>query len=93
MKSSPFGSPLLFRPIPGLSYKWLPYESEQDEAKLLEFILPAGSSGLPHPSLLAPDGNFYTGDLFETAEDGYYLFRGRKADWIIMSGGHICDMQ
>lgn len=89
MRSSPSGSPLLLKPIATISHKWIPYESEQD-AKLLEFALPPDSTGLPHPSLLALDGSFYTGDLFEIAEGGY-LFRGRKEDWIIMNGGHICD--
>ena len=91
MASTPFGNPALLKPDPGLLYNLLPYETEEDEAKLVELMVLAGWRALPHPSLLAPDGNFYTGDLFEPVGDGYYLYRGRKNDWIMTGVGHICD--
>lgn len=89
MVSTPSGRPSLFKPISTVLYKWVP--QEQSEASLRELVILPGSKELPHSSLLAADGNFYTGDLFEPAGDGYYRFKGRKNDWIKTGSGHFCD--
>ena len=80
------------KPAHGLSYELLPLEGQaENQVKLVELVLLSDSPGHPHSSLLSPDDNFYTGDLFEPVEDGHYLFKGRKNDWIKTGLGLICD--
>ena len=88
------GKPSRFiRPLPDVSCRWDPVVSTlaDTSTELFEFVLLANSPQIPQPHLLATDGNFYTGDLFERYPDGSYLFRGRDDDWIKSYSGKRCD--
>ncbi|KAG5639778.1 hypothetical protein H0H81_000058 [Sphagnurus paluster] len=84
------GKPARFlRPEPGVSYRFDPITDGAAQVdnptlmtQLLECVILADSPQIPAPHLLAADGNFHTGDLFEKLPDGSYLFRGRDDDWI-----------
>ncbi|KAJ7624693.1 hypothetical protein FB45DRAFT_869593 [Roridomyces roridus] len=65
--------------------------SDHESTRLFEFILLAGSPRLPQSHLLAADGHFHSGDLFEHQPDGSYVFRGRNDDWIKTKSAYWCD--
>ncbi|KAJ7624677.1 hypothetical protein FB45DRAFT_980034 [Roridomyces roridus] len=86
------------RPIPTISCRFDPVSKTDDQSaadhestQLFEFILLAGSPRLPQSHLLAPDGHFHSGDLFEDQPDGSYVFRGRNDDWIKTKSAYWCD--
>lgn len=88
----------LHRLVDGPSYEMRPIESKDDaesghqsSTKLVELIVLANSPDCPHPSLRKPDGNFYTGDLFEEVAPGLYANRGRDDDWIKSENALRCD--
>jgi hypothetical protein len=91
------GKPARFiRPVEGLSCR---FDNIQESAtlddpstvRLLELVVLPDSPEFPQPHLLAADGNFRTGDLFEKQVDGSYLYRGRDDDWIKDAGADRCD--
>jgi len=63
----------------------------QSTARLLELIIPSESPDCPDVSLRHPDGDFHTGDLFQEASLGSYVFRGRDDDWIKSENSLRCD--
>ncbi|KAG7450401.1 acetyl-CoA synthetase-like protein [Guyanagaster necrorhizus] len=87
----------LLRSLEGVSYSFVPINPEQNEAghqstaRMLEFIIRAESGDCPHPSLRSADGHFHTGDLFQEAAPGSYVFRGRDDDWIKSENSLRCD--
>ncbi|KAK0465197.1 uncharacterized protein EV420DRAFT_1262611 [Desarmillaria tabescens] len=87
----------LLRHLEGVSYSFVPIQPEQNEAghqstaRMLEFIIRAESGDCPHPSLRSADGHFHTGDLFQEAAPGLYVFRGRDDDWIKSENSLRCD--
>jgi acyl-coenzyme A synthetase/AMP-(fatty) acid ligase len=87
----------LLRSLEGVSYSFVPIHPEQNEAghqstaRMLEFIIRAESGDCPHPSLRSADGHFHTGDLFQEAGPGLYVFRGRDDDWIKSENSLRCD--
>lgn len=87
----------LLHSLEGVSYSFVPIHPEQNEAghqstaRMLEFIIRAESGDCPHPSLRSADGHFHTGDLFQEAAPGLYVFRGRDDDWIKSENSLRCD--
>ncbi|KAJ7636631.1 hypothetical protein FB45DRAFT_989159 [Roridomyces roridus] len=82
------------RPIPTVSCRFDPVSKTIDESEsteLFELIVLPDSPRLPHPQLLAADGTFHSGDLFERMSDGSYVFRGRNDDWIKTKSAYWCD--
>ena len=81
--------------LAGYSYLFVPTSTSesvhQSTARLLELIIPASSPDCPDPSLRHPDGDFHTGDLFQEASPGLYVFRGRDDDWIKSENSLRCD--
>jgi len=83
------GKPSRFiRPLPDISYRFDPVTDitiladRLSSVQLFEFVLLADSPQIPRPHLLAADGNYHPGDLFEKQPDGSYLSYGRDDDWI-----------
>ncbi len=88
------GKPARFiRPVEGLSCRFdnMQESTTLDAVRLLELVVLPDSPEFPQPHLLAADGNFRTGDLFEKQADGSYLYRGRDDDWIKDAGADRCD--
>src|ERR1700760_827098 len=56
--------------------------ADSSDADLYQLVLPATALDLPSKEFLAADGRFYTGDLFEKANEEEYISRGRADDWI-----------
>lgn len=87
----------LLRSLEGYSYRFLPTAStttdsgHQSTARLLELIIPSESPDCPDVSLRHADGDFHTGDLFQEASQGLYVFRGRDDDWIKSENSLRCD--
>ncbi|KAE9410995.1 acetyl-CoA synthetase-like protein [Gymnopus androsaceus JB14] len=88
----------LLRPLEGVSYQFIPVDSDETEgghqstARLLEFVVSSESGDCPDRSLRhSLDGHFHTGDLFQEASPGCYLFRGRGDDWIKSENSLRCD--
>jgi acyl-CoA synthetase (AMP-forming)/AMP-acid ligase II len=83
------------RSLKGYSYHFVPTSSSdsphQSTARLLELIIPASSPDCPDLSLRHADGDFHTGDLFQEASPGLYVFRGRDDDWIKSENSLRCD--
>ncbi|KAI0367868.1 acetyl-CoA synthetase-like protein [Pilatotrama ljubarskyi] len=60
--------------------------------QLYEFYVSADSKTCPHPSIRNRPAGHVTGDLFEEAKPGCYVFRGRSDDWIRTGGNPaFCD--
>ncbi|KAK7464738.1 hypothetical protein VKT23_005944 [Stygiomarasmius scandens] len=104
MISSPGPKPSLFKPLNGISYKFVPARGSEDNVvssnllklPLLELVILPDSPDFPTSKhLLDPDdGLFYTGDFFERASykgEDRFIFRGRNNDWIKCAMGQICD--
>jgi hypothetical protein len=87
----------LLQPLEGYSYRFIPTtpatsdSGHQSTARLLELIIPSESPDCPDVSLRHPDGDFHTGDLFQEASPGSYVFRGRDDDWIKSENSLRCD--
>ncbi|KAJ4486270.1 acetyl-CoA synthetase-like protein [Lentinula aciculospora] len=87
----------LLRPLKGVSYRFVPVDSEESEAghqstaRLMEFVVSSESGDCPDRSLCSSDGQFHTGDLFQEAAPGCYVFRGRNDDWIKSENSLRCD--
>lgn len=84
------------RPIEGTSYEFrpaapVPEAGHQSTARLLELIILKESRDCPDASLRHLDGDFHTGDLFQEAAPGSYVFRGRDDDWIKSETSLRCD--
>ncbi|ESK95969.1 amp- ligase [Moniliophthora roreri MCA 2997] len=83
--------------IPGISYRFDPVthdegESRQSSMKLLELVVLSDSIDCPSPDFRRPDdGHFHTGDLWEQADSGGYIYRGRDDDWIKCENACRCD--
>jgi len=97
MLSSAGISDRLLRPLEGVSYAFLPIAPEtqtesghQSNARMLELVILSESGDCPDPSLRQSDGNFHTGDLFQEASPGAYVFRGRDDDWIKSENSLLC---
>ncbi|KAG6828193.1 hypothetical protein H0H92_008812 [Tricholoma furcatifolium] len=89
-------NPGLLRPLKGFTYRFVSTTPEtavshQSTARLMELIIPANSWDCPHPSLRHEDGDFHTGDLFQEASPGLFVFRGRDDDWIKSENSLRCD--
>ncbi|KAJ7595197.1 hypothetical protein C8J56DRAFT_774849 [Mycena floridula] len=65
-------------------------DDSDSKGRLVELVVEPNSPDIPNISL-APDGRFYTGDLYERCEDGCYIFCGRNDDWIKCGVGCICE--
>ncbi|KAG6836261.1 hypothetical protein H0H93_009662 [Arthromyces matolae] len=86
----------LLRALEGFNYRFVSSTPEtaashQSTARLMELVIPAESPDCPHPSLRHEDGDFHTGDLFQEAAPGLYVFRGRDDDWIKSENSLRCD--
>jgi len=87
----------LLRSMEGYSYCFVPAtpatsnSGHQSTARLLELVIPAESPDCPDVSLRHADGHFHTGDLFQEASPGSYVFRGRDDDWIKSENSLRCD--
>ncbi|KIJ57306.1 hypothetical protein M422DRAFT_198731 [Sphaerobolus stellatus SS14] len=70
--------------LPNISCKFEPVSTSSldPSATLLELWILPDSPDLPVQELRTPDGGWRSGDLFEEAEPGKYIFRGRDDDWI-----------
>ncbi|KAG5726095.1 hypothetical protein E4T56_gene1646 [Termitomyces sp. T112] len=89
-------NPSLLHSLDGFSYRFVstgpdPAIGHQSTARLMELIIPAESPDCPHPSLRHEDGDFHTGDLFQEASPGLFVFRGRDDDWIKSENSLRCD--
>ena len=90
-------SSLLLRTYKGYSYRFVPTVSassdlgDESTTHLLELVIPAESPDCPDVSLRHTDGDFHTGDLFQEASPGFYVFRGRNDDWITSENAGRCD--
>lgn len=75
-------------PLPNISYRFDPVTDitiladKPASTHLFEFVLLADSPQTPQPHLLATDGNYHPGDLFDKQPDGSYVSYGRDDDWI-----------
>ena len=88
------GNSSLLRTYKGYSYRFIPAISDlgdESTTHLLELIIPAESTDCPDISLRHADGDFHTGDLFQEAFPGLYIFRGRNDDWIKTENAGRCD--
>ncbi|KAJ7678090.1 putative amp-CoA ligase [Mycena polygramma] len=79
----------LLRLLPGGSARLIPYnviDTDSDNtpsaSQLWEMVLPSGAPDSPHSSLIADDGLYHTKDVFEEVQPGFYIFRGRRDDWL-----------
>ena len=87
----------LLRSLEGYSYRFVPTaptttdSGHQSTARLLELVIPSESPDCPDVSLRHADGDFHTGDLFQEASPGLYVFRGRDDDWIKSENSLRCD--
>lgn len=87
----------LLRSFEGYSYRFIPTSpaasdsGHQSTARLLELVIPSESPDCPDVSLRHVDGDFHTGDLFQEASPGLYVFRGRDDDWIKSENSLRCD--
>ncbi|PFH50373.1 hypothetical protein AMATHDRAFT_145280 [Amanita thiersii Skay4041] len=87
----------LLTPLDGVVYNFVPISQpaspggHQSTARLFELVIMAESPDCPDVSLRHADGNFHTGDLFQEAAPGMYLFRGRDDDWIKTENSLRCD--
>lgn len=87
MKTVP-GKPFRFiQPLPNISCRFdlvtdITLADKPASAQLFEFVLLADSPQILRSHLLAADGNYHPGDLFEKQPDGSYVFCGRDDDWI-----------
>jgi acyl-CoA synthetase (AMP-forming)/AMP-acid ligase II len=88
----------LLRPLKGVSYGFFPVSPEtrtesghRSTARLLELVILADSGDCPDQSLRQADGHFHTGDLFQEATPGSYIFCGRDDDWIKSENSLRCD--
>ncbi|KAH9082129.1 acetyl-CoA synthetase-like protein [Lactarius deliciosus] len=79
---------MYLRPLEGMSPK---PGSSQTNSCLLELVILAESPDCPDRSLRAADGHFHTGDLFQEAQPGYYISKGRDDDWIKSENSLRCD--
>ncbi|KAK7037787.1 hypothetical protein VNI00_010748 [Paramarasmius palmivorus] len=83
--------------IPGTLYRFVEIarpdaEIGHSNARLLELVILSDSTDCPAPSFRSPDdGHFHTGDLWEQAKDGGYIYRGRDDDWINCENACLCD--
>ncbi|KAF8064420.1 hypothetical protein FPV67DRAFT_221742 [Lyophyllum atratum] len=89
-------NPGLLRSLDGFTYRFVSIapaasSGHQSTARLMELIIPAESPDCPHTSLRQADGDFHTGDLFQEASPGMYIFRGRDDDWIKSENSLRCD--
>ncbi|KAG6918488.1 hypothetical protein DXG01_014115 [Tephrocybe rancida] len=89
-------NPSLLRSLDGFNYRFISTAPEaavshQSTARLMELVIPADSPDCPHPSLRGDDGDFHTGDLFQEASPGLFVFRGRDDDWIKSENSLRCD--
>ena len=88
---------MFLQPLEGMSYAFFPIASQaeagssQTSPSLLELVILAESPDCPDGSLRAADGHFHTGDLFQEAQPGYYLSKGRDDDWIKSENSLRCD--
>lgn len=57
-------------------------DNASEYTTLLEFHVLPTSPDLPIPSLRSESGGWRSGDLFEQALPGKYIFRGRDDDWV-----------
>ncbi|KAK7026028.1 hypothetical protein VNI00_015745 [Paramarasmius palmivorus] len=78
------GSPLL-------SYRFDALPADENGMCLKELIVLSDSGDCPDKSFRSADGHFHTGDLFEEAKPGAFVFRGRSDDWIKMANACKCD--
>jgi len=88
----------LLRALDGVSYGFLPTDpstqtesGHQSTARMVELVIYADSGDCPHTSLRSADGHFHTGDLFQEAAPGLFVFRGRDDDWIKSENSLRCD--
>ncbi|KAL0951048.1 hypothetical protein HGRIS_007788 [Hohenbuehelia grisea] len=88
----------LLRSLDGVSYGFVPTEpsaqtesGHQSTARMLELVIYAHSGDCPDASLRSADGHLHTGDLFQEAGPGSYVFRGRDDDWIKSENSLRCD--
>jgi hypothetical protein len=87
----------LLQQFEGYSYRFIPTtpatsdSGHQSTAQLLELVIPSESPDCPDVSLRHTDGDFHTGDLFQEAAPGSYVFRGRDDDWIKSENSLRCD--
>lgn len=85
------------KPLAGMAYEFRPIAqsttdvSHQSTTRLLELIILKSSADCPDASLRHADGDFHTGDLFQEAAPGSYVFRGRDDDWIKSENSLRCD--
>ncbi|KAH9064270.1 acetyl-CoA synthetase-like protein [Lactarius vividus] len=88
---------MYLRPLEGMSYAFFPIASQAEAGSsqtnpcLLELVILAESPDCPDRSLRAADGHFHTGDLFQEAQPGYYISKGRDDDWIKSENSLRCD--
>ncbi|KAI0764537.1 acetyl-CoA synthetase-like protein [Trametes elegans] len=82
----------LLRPVRGANPAFLPYKDTDGGSspglELYEIVVPAGADDCPPPALVAPDGYYHTGDIFQKIEDGW-VYRGRAGDWIKVLDGFV----
>jgi len=65
--------------------------SGDGDITLLELIVPGDAPNAPVTSLLGPDGNFHTRDLFVEIREKTWTYRGRSDDWIKTEFAKFCD--
>lgn len=86
----------LLQPLPGMSYRFDPSDSEQGgvhqaSGMLHELVILSDSPDCPDVSLRSSDGHFHTGDLFQEILPGWWVSRGRDDDWIKSENSLRCD--
>ncbi|GJJ09119.1 hypothetical protein Clacol_003341 [Clathrus columnatus] len=96
MVSQPGGDPHLLQFYRRFDYKFIPIQpGEEDNSKTLYelVILPTSPDCPPLSMRNSTDGYYHTKDLFEPSptREGYYIFRGRTDDIIIMEEASNCD--
>ncbi|KAJ8521428.1 hypothetical protein ONZ45_g1866 [Pleurotus djamor] len=87
------------RPLEGVHYGFEPIAptpsseaGHQSTGRMLELVIYSDSGDCPDLSLRnTTDGHFHTGDLFQEAAPGAYVFRGRDDDWIKSENSLRCD--
>ncbi|EEB88874.1 hypothetical protein MPER_13102 [Moniliophthora perniciosa FA553] len=76
---------------PLLSYRFEAVPGDADSVDLKRLVVLPGSGDIPDRSLCQDNGRYDTGDLFEEAERGKFIYRGRNDDWIKMANACKCD--
>lgn len=78
--------------VPGSKHEFVPTgDSLVSGEPLLELVALPDSPDCPVASFCAPDGKFYSGDLFIEPSPGKYLCKGRNDNWIKMESAMRCD--